>query len=99
MLTHEKVLKVFGDYLSHDPDYEVVLTSHGYTVLCWNSKGEEWLEAEYCKTPQDLLNALLMSYASYLSDVLTHSSRDLTEQEENEVQAKKDAMKKKCYAE
>ena len=33
MLTHEKVLKVFGPYLDADPDYEVVKTSRGYTVL------------------------------------------------------------------
>ena len=26
MLTHEKVLKVFGPYLDADPDYEVVKT-------------------------------------------------------------------------
>ena len=33
MLTHEQVLKVFGPYLDADPDYEVVKTSRGYTLL------------------------------------------------------------------
>lgn len=33
MLTHEKVLKVFGPYLDADPDYEVVKASRGYTLL------------------------------------------------------------------
>ncbi|MEM5769329.1 MAG: hypothetical protein AAGU32_13705 [Bacillota bacterium] len=28
MLTNGKVLEVFKDYLSQDPDYEVVMTSH-----------------------------------------------------------------------
>ena len=41
MLTHEKVLKVFGPYLDADPDYEVVKTSRGYTVLAWNNRREE----------------------------------------------------------
>ena len=96
MPTNEKVLEVFKDYLSQDPEYEVVLTSHGYTVMCWNVKGEEWLDAEYCKTPQDLLNALLVSYDNYLEDLITHSKRDLTEQEKRAVEEKKNAMKRKC---
>ena len=78
MLTNEKVLDVFRNYLSQDPEYEVILTSHGYTVMCWNSKGEEWLSAQYCKTSHDLLNALLTSYGNYLTDLITHSDRDLT---------------------
>lgn len=59
MLTHEKVLKVFGPYLDADPDYEVVKTSRGYTLLAWNNRREEWFSAEFCKTPEDLRDALL----------------------------------------
>ena len=33
MLTFEKVLKVFQAYLDDDPLYEVVQTSHGYTLM------------------------------------------------------------------
>ena len=98
MLTNEKVLDVFKDYLLQDSEYEVVLTSHGYTIMCWNSKGEEWFSAQYCKTPYDLLNALLTSYGNYFTDLITHSNRDLTAQEEKEVQDKKNAMKQKCQA-
>ena len=32
MLTNEIVLKVFSDYLNRDTDFEVVLTSRGYTI-------------------------------------------------------------------
>ena len=35
MLTFEKVLKVFQAYLDDDPLYEVVQTSHGYTLMAW----------------------------------------------------------------
>lgn len=98
MLTNEKVLNVFKEYLLHDTEYEVVLTSHGYTVMCWNSKGEEWLNAQYCKAPHDLLDTLLAAYENYLQDLITHSDRDLTEQEVQEVQNKKNAMKQKCQA-
>ena len=61
MLTHEKVLKVFGPYLDADPDYEVVKTSRGYTLLAWNNRREEWFSAEFCKTPESL-RARLDSY-------------------------------------
>ena len=35
MLTFEKILKVFQAYLDDDPLYEVVQTSHGYTLMAW----------------------------------------------------------------
>ena len=66
MLTHEKVLKVFGPYLDADPDYEVVKTSRGYTVLAWNNRREEWFCAKFCKTPEDLRDVLLDAYVNYL---------------------------------
>ena len=37
MLTFEKVMEVFKDYLTEDTRYEVVMTSRGYTVLEWDS--------------------------------------------------------------
>ena len=40
MLTFEKVLKVFQAYLDDDPLYEVVQTSHGYTLMAWDLKKE-----------------------------------------------------------
>ena len=37
MLTFEKLPTVFKDYLAEDTRYEIVMTSHGYTVLEWDS--------------------------------------------------------------
>ncbi len=99
MLTNEKVLKAFRDYLARDPEFEVVRTSHGYTVLWWDTVGGGWLDARCCKTPEDLLDALLFSYGNYLEDRMTHSDRDLTETEKKEILDKKDAMRRKCEAE
>ena len=33
MLTFEKVMEVFRAYLTEDTRYEIVMTSHGYTIL------------------------------------------------------------------
>ena len=52
MLTFEKVLEVFGDHLQRDPLYEVVQTSHGYTLLAWEPGRNEWYNAELMATPK-----------------------------------------------
>ena len=66
MLTFEKVLKVFQAYLDDDPLYEVVQTSHGYTLMAWEPHRNDWYSAEIQKTPEDLRNALLCTYANFL---------------------------------
>ena len=58
MLTFEKVLEVFQAYLDDDPLYEVVQTSHGYTLMAWEPHRNDWYSAEIQKTPEDLRNAL-----------------------------------------
>ena len=35
MLSFEVILKTYGVILLQDPLYEVVSTSHGYTLLAW----------------------------------------------------------------
>lgn len=36
MMTFEKVLEVFNDYLNKDSVLEVVNTKRGYTVMIWD---------------------------------------------------------------
>ena len=38
VLTNDRVLAVFQDYIREDSSYEVVQTSRGYTLLEWNEK-------------------------------------------------------------
>ena len=86
MLTFEKVLKVFQAYLDDDPLYEVVQTSHGYTLMAWEPHRNDWYSAEIQKTPEDLRNALLGTYANFLEDKITGNDRDLTVTETGEIQ-------------
>jgi len=53
MLTFEKVLDVFQSFLSKDV-YEIVSTSHGYTILEWDSRAQEWISVKLCATPDDM---------------------------------------------
>ena len=78
MLTFEKVLKVFQAYLEDDPLYEVVQTSHGYTLMAWEPHRNDWYSAQIQKTPEDLRNALLGTYANFLEDKITGNDCDLT---------------------
>lgn len=41
MMTFEKVLEVFNDYLNKDSVLEVVNTKRGYTVMIWDEKDEQ----------------------------------------------------------
>lgn len=98
MLTFEKILQVFEDILRQDPLYEVVSTSHGYTLLAWDAHRNQWYSAELLETPEAMLNALLDVYSSYLeSELLGNERDDLTEQEEEEIQARCRQLRKKCF--
>lgn len=96
MLTNEIVLSVFTDYLDRDPDYEVVRTSRGYTVMGWDNRRKDWNTIVYCATPEDLRDALLDAYANLREMELTDGERDLTESEEATLCAECDELTEKC---
>lgn len=100
MLTFERVLNAFEDILQQDPLYEVVSTSRGYTLLGWNSYRNQWYSAELLDTPEIMLDALLGNYSSNLELQFTGGERDdLTEQEEKEIEARCQRLRKKCLSE
>ena len=96
MLTFEKILKVFQVYLDDDPLYEVVQTSHGYTLMAWEPHRNDWYSADIQKTPEDLRNALLGTYANFLEDKITGNDRDLTATETEEIQQRCRELLEKC---
>ena len=96
MMTFEKVLEVFGDYLKQDPLYEVITTSHGYTLMAWELKRDDWYKARYMATPKILMNSLLDTYASFMEDQITDNERDLTEQETAEIKSQCDLLRARC---
>lgn len=97
MLSFEKILQVFENILRQDPLYEVVSTSHGYTLLAWDAHRNQWYSAELLKTPEIMLEALLGVYSSYLESVFMVDGRDdLTEQEKKEINAQCNQLRAKC---
>ena len=95
MLTFEKVLAVFKDYLNEDRRYEVLMTSHGYTVMEWSSAQQDWEDAQHCSTPEKMKDILLDAYAGYLEYQTTECRRALTAEEQIDIQNKVHALSAK----
>ncbi len=96
MLTFEKVLTVFDDYLQQDPLYEVISTRHGYTLMAWEPARNTWYSAENMAMPEILLDSLLDAYANFMEDQITDNERDLTQQETDEIQRQCSLLRAKC---
>ena len=99
MLTNEIVLKVFSDYLARDTDFEVVLTSRGYTVMGFDNHRQDWNTVDYCPTPEALRDSLLNAYESFRELEITGGDRDLTEKEEAKLAKERDALTALCEKE
>jgi len=82
MLTFEKVLEVFKDYLAEDTRYEIVMTSHGYTVLEWDSRANTWVGEELCATPEIMRDVLLDSFTGYLEYKAIIANGEVSEDEQ-----------------
>ena len=78
MLTFEKVLSVFDPFLAENGIYEIVQTTHGYTILEWDSRSQEWISVKLCATPGELAETLLDDLTGYLEYKATLGRRDLT---------------------
>ena len=99
MLTNEIVLKVFSDYLNRDTDFEVVLTSKGYTVMGFDCYRQDWNTVDFCPTPEALRDSLLNAYESFRELEITGGDRDLTEKEEAKLAKERDALTALCEKE
>ena len=85
MLTFEKVMEVFKDYLAEDTRYEIVMTSHGYTVLEWDSTAKTWMSAELCATPEIMRDILLDDFTGYLEYKAIIESGEITKTEQARI--------------
>ena len=99
MLTNKIVLKVFSDYLNRDTDFEVVLTSRGYTVMGFDNHRQDWNTVDFCPTPEALRDSLLNAYESFRELEITGGDRDLTEKEEEKLAKERDALTALCEKE
>lgn len=86
MLTFEKVLAAFKNYLEEDDRYTVLMTPRGYTIMEWDTSCQNWAGAEFCATPEDMRDLLLGDFAGYLEYKITLCDRSLTDKERQMIQ-------------
>lgn len=98
MLTYEKVLEVFREYLEEDTSCEVVSTSRGYAVMLWDDRQETWYDIETAPTPEALRDILLGNYEGYLIYKMTEKWKrnKPTEQDGQEIADKCHALWEHC---
>ena len=66
MLTLERVMEVFSDFLSEHEEYEVVKTKRGFVVLFWEEDSDYYQGADVLKTVEDLRDELIDCYKNEL---------------------------------
>nr|WP_325240076.1 hypothetical protein [uncultured Oscillibacter sp.] len=86
MLTFEKVLAAFKDYLKEDDRYTILMTPRGYTIMEWDTAQQNWAGAEFCATPEQMRGLLLEDLAGYLEYKITLCDRALTHGERQMIQ-------------
>ena len=95
MLTFEKVMEVFKDYLTEDTRYEIVMTSHGYTVLEWDSRANTWAGEELCATPEIMRDVLLDCFIGYLEYKAITTNGEISEAEQVGITAQRQVLLEK----
>ena len=95
MLTFEKVMEVFKDYLTEDTRYEIVMTSHGYTVLEWDSRANTWAGEELCATPEIMRDILLDCLTGYLEYKAIIANGEIAKAEQEQITAQRQALLEK----
>ena len=86
MLTFEKVLEIFADYLAADETIEVYISRHGCVRVEFD-QDFHYCTGEVCHTPRELFALLADDYRTYLEIELTKGRRELTEDDEREADA------------
>ena len=94
MLTFEKVLDVFQPFFAEGV-YEIVMTSHGYTILEWDACCKEWISVKLCATPDDMAETLLEHLSNYLEYKKTLGRRELTVDDLSQVAAQVEIVRRK----
>ena len=64
MLTFEKVLEIFADYLAADETIEVYISRHG-CVRVESDQDFHYCTGEVCHTPRELFDLLANAFAHF----------------------------------
>lgn len=85
MQSFEKVLEIFRDYLTLDPEEEVLKCRRGYLRVTWNEDSRFCVDGILSRTPEELFEVLLSDYRTYEEVRLTRGQREVSGEEEKQV--------------
>lgn len=85
MQSFEKVLEIFRDYLTLDPEEEVLKCRRGYLRITWNEDSRYCVDGILSRTPEELFEVLLSDYRTYEEVRLTMGQREVSREEEKQV--------------
>jgi len=81
MLTFDKLLSAYTEYLSTDTDIEIITARHGYLGLTWDNERGTLDDTVVMKTPKEMKKFILDSYETQQQILLTKGKRDMTAEE------------------
>ena len=84
MLTFEKVLEIFADYLTADETIKGLIVVESRPIAEFD-QDFHYCSGEVCHTPKELFNLLADDYRTYVEIELTKGRRELTENDEREA--------------
>lgn len=88
MLSFEKVLQIFKEYLDEDLALEIYESRYGYISVFFDGipPRSSNCEGKLCRTPEELFDHLLSEYESYVSVLLTQGRREENETDKAQIQ-------------
>lgn len=99
MLTYEKVLTTFADYMAEDVEQDTIKARHGYITAYWHTERAEYDFLQTSTTPEELLDALVGDYTQYQLFKLTRGQREEIPEEKASCEAMGEALREKCLNE
>lgn len=86
MLSAEKVMDMFADYLAEDEFTEVVASKHGHVVISWATDFRYICsEPDICATPEELFDVLFENCSANELTRLTKGRREDTAEDHEKV--------------
>ncbi len=90
MLTNEKVLEIFKDYIDADEALDILSTRRGYAVMLWDFAHRDWSDVVCCQTPEALFDKLLDSFTGYQGFLMiqrnSNGEGDINPKEREQIQ-------------
>lgn len=95
MLSFNKIMEVFADYLTEELRHEVFKVKYGYMIILWDTGGVDY-STKLCDTLEELAEELAGDTA--ISEIFkrTRGKREATDDDEQAGKAIADTYRKKC---